>query len=343
MWIATLVGGGIHMKHLLSTKQIESLDRLYSLFVDANWLREGRWHFGQEVSNLARGRVLALVKDEGSTRTRVSFEVAMKRLGGEVVLLELDKNSSIAKGETLEDTIKTVSQYADAIVLRHSQRGAVENVAQLSDVPVINAGDGDGEHPTQALLDIYTIFRRVRKLDNLDVMFVGDLKSSRTVHSLLHLLALGENNSIHLVSPKDLKLPDEYDSLFPNKTTWDTELDVALEKYGKKLNVLYMTRFQRERYLSRDEVLKLTESGCNFGSAMCRLSGIVPSYYKLDEKCARLLGHGIVMHPLPRNEEIPKSFDNDLRAAYFDQVRNGMYVRMAMLANLFTRGSFFSV
>lgn len=314
--------------HLLSTRHISSTWQLESLFYKAEKLRDGK-----EQKQSARGRVLAVVKDEGSTRTRVSFEVAMKRLGGDVVLLELDKNSSAVKGETLEDTIKTISQYADAIVLRHSRKGAVQRAAEVSAVPVINAGDGDGEHPTQAILDAYTIWRRFRRMDDLSVMLVGDLKSSRTVHSLLHLLALYKNKDIHLVSPKELYLPDEYHNLLRRNCvniTHDYELDVALEKYGKGLDVLYMTRFQKERYEGVHE--------------MSRMAGIEPTYYKLDAKCVGLLrGDTAVMHPLPRNGEIPVEFDKDSRAVYFDQVKNGMYIRMVLLDNLFSGNSFFAV
>lgn len=331
--------------HLLSTTQIKS-KQLQSLFKMTDSIISGELIVDNLVIkgnySLNRKVILGIVKDEGSTRTRLSFEVAMKRLGGESVLLELDNNSSISKGETLEDTIKTVSQYVDALVVRHSRKGMVEKCAEISSVPVINAGDGDGEHPTQALLDAYTIYKHCGKLDNLNIMIAGDLKCSRTVHSLLHLLSLYENNLIHLVSPEDMQLPEEYKKKDNGtKYIWYPDLNQALEHVGKSLNILYMTRLQKERYMSEDEVKEFWSKrktpylGDDFRNK------VVGEYYTLSPSNWNQIDHDCaVLHPLPRNNEISSTFDKDPRALYFQQVKNGMYVRMALLWNLFVRGKF---
>jgi aspartate carbamoyltransferase catalytic subunit len=309
--------------HLLSTLQIESPEQLDILFREADILRRDPWSVGVDPVALARGRVLAIVKDEGSTRTRVSFEVAMKRIGGEVIVLELDKNSSVAKGETLEDTIRTISGYVDVIVMRHSQKGAVAKCASFSKVPLINAGDGDGEHPTQALLDMYTIKREVGRSHNLNIMIVGDLKCSRTVHSLLNLVSLHSNNNVYLCSPPEMGLPRDY----LNKKIRCVEGDMfkeMLKRFGKDLDILYMTRLQKERY--NKEMWSVAAPYCALG----------------EEEASYLGAECKVLHPMPRNGEIPTSFDSDPRAKYFDQARNGMFIRMALLSNLFRSGNFFT-
>lgn len=304
--------------HLLSTKQIESSSQLENLFkLTEKVKRNGNLDFGK--------RILAIVKNEASTRTRVSFEVAMKMLGGDVVNIQLDNTTSLAKGETIEDTIRTIGEYVDAIVMRHSTKGMVQHCASHSPVPTINAGDGEGEHPTQALLDVYTIFKEIGRLDNLHVALVGDLKCSRTIHSLLHLLYLYPHNKFTFISPDSIKIPGEY---LPEKHECleRTELSDTLKEIGMKVDVLYMTRFQKERYLRQEEVV-----------------GVVPSYYKLTQEDFDNLNPGcVVLHPLPRGEEIPIFFDSDPRAAYFRQVKNGMYVRMALLYNLFTKKDYFA-
>lgn len=317
--------------HLLSTRQINSPSQLDNLFSLANKAHDLKLD--------SRSRVLAIVKDEASTRTRVSFEVAMKRLGGDVVNVQLDHNTSIAKGETIEDTIQTLGQYVDAIVMRHSVKGMVAQCANHSPVPVINAGDGDGEHPTQALLDSYTIFRELGRLNNLNIMMVGDLKCSRTVHSLIHLLCLYPHNTFTFVSPENLKIPSEY---LPqqHECREESELSEALAKDGKKVDVLYMTRFQKERYLSVEEVLEIDWTK---QSSMLIGKHEIPAYYQLTKvDIANLNLDCRVMHPLPRREEIPTFFDSDPRATYFRQVKNGMYVRMVLLYNLFTKGDYFA-
>lgn len=297
--------------HLLSTRQIESSEQLDSLFNVANSIR---------CSNLAKNKFLGIVKDEASTRTRISFEVAMKSLGGEVILLDLDNSSSIFKGETVEDTIMTMAENVDVIVMRHSQKGMIHHCSKFSSVPIISGGESDTEHPTQGLLDAYTIYKETGRLDNLNIMMVGDLKCSRTIHSLLYLLSLHKHNIIYLISPEDMKLPEEY---FFNDLHFIHNSDFleSLTNIGKKLDILYMTRLQKERY---------SENLDN------------NPYYCLGEKESQYLGEACsVLHPLPRNKEISTNFDKDPRAAYFKrQIKNGKYIRMALLGNLFTKGTF---
>jgi len=322
--------------HLLSTKQIENREQLENLFKEANFLRHDPWSCGVDPVTLARGLVLGIIKDEGSTRTRVSFEVAMKKLGGDTVLLELDKNSSISKGETIEDTVRTMSEYVDAIVMRHSKKGMVQHCANYSSVPIINAGDGDGEHPTQALLDAYTIWREAGKLDNLNVMLAGDLKCSRTVHSLIHLLSLYPGNRFYLISPEDMQLPQEYKYL----GMWykeHKEMGDVLEDVN--IDILYMTRLQKERYLSSGEVAELIKEGKTWYEVPDKK---VPYYTLTKNDVFHLPPHCKVLHPLPRNNEIPVSFDSDPRATYFRQAKNGLFVRMALLSNLFHKKDFFA-
>jgi aspartate carbamoyltransferase len=230
----------------------------------------------------------------------------MKRLGGEVVNIHLDNTTSIAKGETIEDTIRTIGEYVDAIVMRHSQKGMVAHCAEISPVPIINAGDGDGEHPTQALLDLYTIKQEVGRTSNLNIMMVGDLKYSRTVHSLIHLLSLYKSNKFIFTSLEDMQVPEEY---LPEEDTYT--VTKWMTKNLKNIDVLYMTRIQKERWVNKKDFDE--------------------SFYVLNSEA--LDAKTKVLHPLPRGKEIPISFDSDPRAAYFRQVKNGMFVRMAILDN----------
>jgi aspartate carbamoyltransferase len=312
--------------HLLSTNQFKDRNALDKLFIAANYMKHPH-QMPVDLIYQARGKVMAIIKDEGSTRTRISFEVAMKRLGGEVVLLELDKTTSIAKGETLEDTVRTVSEYVDVIVLRHSQKGAVEKAAAVSLVPVINAGNGDGEHPTQALLDLYTIKKELGEIDGLKIMLVGDLKHSRTVHSLIHLLGFFDVK-VQLVSPKRLELSAGYAAMLHNYTVWE-DLCQAISKESP--DVVYMTREQKER--------------CDWksGEYSWMNNFKVPTDYPvLTQEIMDLLpGSSIVMHPMPRCEELPVTLDGDSRCVQFRQSKNGMYIRMALLYNLFNNSNMF--
>ena len=238
---------------------------------------------------------------EPSTRTNCSFQAAAYKLGSKVIALN-DKASSSEKGESLEDTIKTVSNYGDAIVLRHPEKGAAERAAKVATVPIINAGDGNGEHPTQALLDIYTIYKELKKdleKDNIIVTFIGDLKNSRTIHSLIQLLNLF-NVTYVFISPPHLDLPLEM---------MEESLPLSLEEALKITDVVYVTRIQKERI----------QTGTH--NPICLTKELLSEANK----------NLIIMHPLPRQEELPPEIDDDPRAVYFKQVANGVTMRMAIL------------
>jgi aspartate carbamoyltransferase catalytic subunit len=244
----------------------------------------------------------------------------MHRLGGRVISTEAASHfSSVTKGETLEDTIRIISGYADVIVLRHSESGAAARAASVSQVPVINAGDGIGEHPTQALLDMYTIWREKKRLTNLNVIMMGDLLNGRTIHSLVYLLAQQEGISLQFVSPPSLRIPPVYKEELLAKGIPVEERD-SLEDDLSSVDVIYMTRVQKERFPTQESYEAVKEC--------CVLSADVMN---------RLSPEAIIMHPLPRINEIPSFIDTDPRAAYFRQATNGLYVRMALLELLFEK------
>jgi len=282
---------------------------------------------------LLKGKLITTLFYEASTRTRCSFEAAMKRLGGDVLGINEVASSSVAKGETLQDTIRTVSAYSDAIVLRHSTSGASKEASLVSKVPIFNAGDGCGEHPTQALLDLFTIrehFPNIlqQKLPNMPlqgkekvvvVSLVGDLLHGRTVHSLAMLLAR-YNVQFNFVAPSELQMPDDIvvklDSIFL-ENGWEPENRCqkfnALDEIIQSSDIIYMTRLQKERLFSSTCITNMSSYELTFD-----LLSKAP-------KTTR------VMHPLPRVDEINKDVDSDPRAIYFDQAANGLYVRMALL------------
>ena len=261
-------------------------------------------------SNILEGKILANLFFEPSTRTRMSFEVAMKRLGGEVINVTAQEASSIAKGETLADTVRVVSKYADAIVIRHPLEGSARLASEFSEVPVINAGDGAGQHPTQTLLDLYTI-RKESRLEGLKIALMGDLKYSRTVHSLIKALTLF-NAKIYLVSPESLKLPEE----FVEELEGDIE-EAKLEDIIGEIDVLYVTRIQKERFPDEEEYRKVAGS------------------YKITPEMLRNAKDDlIIMHPLPRVDEIDPAVDRSKHAKYFDQAFYGVPVRMAILTEV---------
>lgn len=295
------------MKHLISTRNITTKN-LGNIFQLANQYKLK----GQ--SDFFSGKIIASIFYEPSTRTRLSFESAALRLGAKVVSTEnASQFSSAAKGETLEDTIRIISGYVDAIILRHFEKGASKRASDVSNCPIINAGDGTGEHPTQAILDIYTIYNELRRLDNLKIALVGDLLNGRTIHSLLTLLSLYKDNTIYLISPKELKLPADNLGELSNKKIKFIERD-NLEGLLPEIDVLYVTRIQKERFKSKHEYEKVKDSFC------------------LDKKMVlEMQKKSIVMHPLPRINEIAKEVDSDPRAAYFRQAQNGLFVRMAIL------------
>jgi aspartate carbamoyltransferase len=263
--------------------------------------------------DLMKGKVLAALFFEPSTRTRLSFESAMLRLGGGIISVASGATSSAAKGESIGDTALTVSQYADVIVMRHPQIGSAGEAAEVATVPVINAGDGAGQHPTQALLDVYTIQKEIGRLDGIQVSMVGDLKYGRTVHTLVELLSLYDLG-LRLVSPESLKMPADIVSNLKERGLEVIETEDLVEAAADS-DLLYVTRIQKERFSDVNEYERLKGA------------------YVIDNTLLEKVKEGVaIMHPLPRVDEIAKEVDSYKGAAYFRQVRNGIFVRMALLA-----------
>lgn len=264
-------------------------------------------------SALLKGKILAALFFEPSTRTRLSFVSAMEQLNGTVIGFSTANVTSIQKGESLWDTIKMTEQYADVIVIRHPLEGSARLAAEAASIPVINGGDGANQHPTQTMLDLYTIQKTKGKLENLHLGFVGDLKYGRTVHSLV--IALSHFNPIfYFIAPDDLQIPESYlDELFQKKVKYFKTSD--LTRFSKELDVLYVTRIQKERFPDPLEYAKF--------KGIYRIDEAFLQHVKSDMK---------VMHPLPRVDEIDKNVDNTSHAAYFEQAANGIPVRKALLA-----------
>lgn len=296
------------LNHIISTAQFLDTAVLKEIFDVAARMEQG------EGKSALAGKLLATVFYEPSTRTRLSFEAAMQRLGGSIISTENAATfSSAIKGESLEDAIKVIAGYADAIVLRHPERGSAKRAAEVSPVPLINAGDGPGDHPTQALLDLYTIQKEFGEIGALSVAFVGDPLYSRTIHSLIHLLTLYPVRKIYVVSPPQLKLPEVYRSYVQEKKIPFEEVEDLGSVLGDA-DVIYMTRIQKERFASADEYERLKDS------------------YVIDTRTlASLKENARIMDPLPRVGAISPEIDSDPRAAYFRQAKNGLYVRMALL------------
>ena len=299
----------LKFKHLVSTKQLTRADTDAILKVAAE-MEEVLKNGG---SDLLKGKILASLFYEPSTRTRLSFESAMQRLGGMVITADGFQFSSLYKGESIEDTMEMVSKYADIIAMRHPEQGSAEKAAGAGSIPFINAGDGPGQHPTQALLDLYTIAKEKKKIDGLHVAMVGDLRYGRTVHSLSYLLGRYKDIRFTFVSPHELTMPDKVTSFLKEKkfTYWETDsLKPALDA-----DIMYVTRVQQERFADKSEYERL------------KLKYIV--------KARMLKGKKVtVMHPLPRVGEIATDVDGLKNAAYFRQAANGVPVRMALLAML---------
>ncbi len=269
---------------------------------------------GGAVKKLLADKIIACIFFEPSTRTRLSFEAAALRLGANVISAEnAAENSSSHKGETIEDTARIVSAYADAIVMRHYEAGAAARAAAVVEKPVINAGDGTHEHPTQGLLDLYTIQKEHGRLENLTVAFVGDLKNSRTLHSLLPLLTQYSGNTFYFVSPSELRVPEEYTDELKKMNVAFVENE-NLEETLPKADVVYMTRVQKERFENETDY-----------------DNVKDAFLLKPEHLALIKNDAIIMHPLPRVNEIDPAIDTDKRAAYFRQAENGLYVRMALL------------
>jgi aspartate carbamoyltransferase catalytic subunit len=305
----------LYMPHVLTSRQF-SKEEAERILLRAKEM-EAQCAAGK-VEKLLADKIIACIFFEPSTRTRLSFEAAAIRLGANVISAEdAASNSSSHKGETIEDTARIVASYADAIVIRHYEPGAAQAAASVIAKPVLNGGDGAHEHPTQALLDLYTIQKEHGRLDNLTIAFVGDLKNSRTLHSLLPLLVEYPGNAFYFVSPKELRVSEEYLSDLKDKGLeyFETEdLDGTLPK----ADIVYMTRVQKERF----------ETEASYESVKDALL-LNPDHLKVMKSDA------IIMHPLPRVNEIDHIIDEDDRAAYFRQAQNGLYIRMALLLYVF--------
>lgn len=271
----------------------------------------------KKFSHACDGNVLAALFYEPSTRTRLSFEAAMCRLGGKVIGFSEPNASSVAKGESIADTIRTIACYADVAVMRHPKEGAPRVAAQYSDIPVINAGDGGHQHPTQTLTDLLTIRATMGRLDNLTIGCCGDLKFGRTVHSLIKTLSRYENNKFVLISPEELEIPEYIRREVLEKRNIEFKQVRTMEEAMGELDILYMTRVQRERFFNEEDYVKLKDT------------------YILDNEKMKLAKKDmIVLHPLPRVNEISYEVDNDERAVYFKQAKYGMFVRMALILKL---------
>ena len=268
-------------------------------------------------AHIADGKKLATLFYEPSTRTRLSFESAMLSLGGQTLGFAGAEQSSATKGETVADTARVISCYADIIAMRHPKEGAPRRASMYATVPVINAGDGGHNHPSQTLIDLLTIRQRKGRLDHLTVGFCGDLKFGRTVHSLVNSLVRYPGNQFYFISPEELRVPGYLidDTLKPSQTPYHEV--TSLEETLPKLDVLYMTRVQKERFFNEEDYI--------------RLKG---TYILTREKLQAAKPDMPVLHPLPRVDEITADVDNDSRAAYFQQVQNGVYIRMALIASL---------
>ncbi|ERK30514.1 aspartate carbamoyltransferase [Clostridium intestinale] len=300
------------IKHLIDPMDL-TVDELNEIFS----LAEDIIKYPKEYSSLMQGRILATLFYEPSTRTRFSFEAAMMRLGGSVLGFSEPNSSSVSKGESLSDTIQIVSTYSDIIAMRHPKEGSAKVATMFSSVPVINAGDGGHQHPTQTLTDLLSIRNLKESIENNVIGICGDLKFGRTVHSLLKAMSRYKNNKFILISPKELTIPEyiREEILIENNIEF-MEVE-RLEDVIDKLDILYMTRVQKERFFNEEEYIRLKDS------------------YILDKNKMKLAKKDmIVLHPLPRLNEISKEVDGDPRACYFKQAEYGMYVRMALILKL---------
>ena len=300
------------MKHLIDIKDltVNEIDELIKVAKDiiAN---------PEKYSEKCKGKILATLFFEPSTRTRLSFESAMLRLGGNVLGFSEASSSSTAKGESVSDTIKVVGGYSDVIVMRHPKEGAPVVACEKSTVPVINAGDGGHNHPTQTLTDLLTIASEKGRLDNLTIGICGDLKFGRTVHSLITAMVRYKNIKFVLISPEELKIPEYLKEEVLDKNNIEYIETKNMEKYIKDLDVLYMTRVQKERFFNEADYIRLKD------------------LYILDEdKIKNAKSDLCIMHPLPRVNEISVKIDEDSRACYFKQAEYGKFIRMALILKL---------
>lgn len=299
-------------EHLIAPENL-SLNELDSLFVLAEKIEK----HPEQFQDVCRGKLLASLFFEPSTRTRLSFEAAMLRLGGSCLGFAEAASSSAAKGESLADTIRIVACYADIIVMRNPKEGAALLASRYSDVPVVNAGDGGHHHPTQTLTDLLTVKQLRGNIENFTIGFCGDLKFGRTVHSLAHTLTRYPNIKMVFISPPELQIPDYIKREINRIDGVDYYETDSLDKALGDLDVLYMTRVQKERFFNEEDYIRLKDS------------------YILDaEKLEQAKQSMLILHPLPRVNEIDIEVDKDPRAVYFKQAKYGMYIRMALIASL---------
>lgn len=307
-------------KHIIFSQQFDkkSLKRLFSVADEMKYkIKKGKYN------PILRGRLMATLFYEPSTRTRFSFESAMRRLGGQIITTENARDfSSAAKGETLQDSIKVISKYCDVIVLRHFKEGSAFVASKYSSVPIINAGDGQGQHPTQSLIDLYTIYKKFGRISNLKIAAVGDLYHGRTIRSLCYLLGKYKNIQIYFVSPENCRIKEDIKKyLDKHSIKWEEYND--LNKVLPLVDCVYVTRIQKERMSQKD--YKKAK-----GKYIINKNNI--SMMKPDS---------IILHPLPRIDEISSEVDSDKRAYYFQQAENGLYIRMALLKILLYKNKFF--
>ena len=303
------------MRHLMSPLDfsVEELDKLFDLAEDIESSPE-------KYAHACDGKVLATCFYEPSTRTRLSFESAMIHLGGKVLGFSDAANSSASKGESVSDTIRVISCFADICAMRHPKEGAPMVAAEKSGIPVINAGDGGHQHPTQTLTDLLTIRSLKHRLDNMTIGLCGDLKFGRTVHSLIRALVRYENVRFIFISPEELRVPDYITDMLKEKNIPYEEV-IRLENVMPSLDILYMTRVQKERFFNEEDYVRLKD------------------FYILDKtKMEYARPDMLILHPLPRVNEISVEIDDDPRAAYFKQVQYGVYVRMALILTLLGKG-----
>lgn len=302
---------GINMRHLMSSMDfsVEELDQLFDLANDIEKHMD-------KYAHACAGKKLATCFYEPSTRTRLSFESAMLNLGGSVLGFSDANSSSAAKGESVADTIRVISCFADICAMRHPKEGAPMVAAGKSSIPVINAGDGGHQHPTQTLTDLLTIRSLKGRLDSFTIGLCGDLKFGRTVHSLINALSRYEGMKFIFISPNELRVPDYVTDMLKEKNIPYEEV-IRLEDIMPKLDLLYMTRVQKERFFNEEDYVRLKD------------------FYILDKTKMELAGPDmLVLHPLPRVNEISVEVDDDPRAVYFKQVQYGVYVRMALILTL---------
>lgn len=299
-------------RHIIDPNDL-SLDELSHLFRLAKDMEVNPIKY----QNALHGYILASLFYEPSTRTRFSFEAAMYRLGGQVIGFSEPNSSSVSKGESVGDTIRTVACYADVAVMRHPKEGAPKLASKHTNIPIINAGDGGHQHPTQTLTDLHTIFNTTGEISGKTIGFCGDLKFGRTVHSLVKALSRYEHMTFYFISPPELKIPP-YIIDYIKKNTHHTIIESSsLEDSIPDLDILYMTRIQKERFFNEEDYLRLK------------------GYFVLNQEKLNLSKPDmIVMHPLPRVDEIDPEVDNDPRAIYFKQAKYGMYIRMALIHEL---------